>query len=148
MNGFFTEHNITPRMLIVPFIVYFIIESKHHKSLDFIFVLLVLSLLYEYYCYYFKVERIHIEDYGKLERLGFLRPWGLFLDLHLTSLFIVLYFYAKFNSKIGWILGLIMFSAQTIIITLIMFKISRKILYFFNFFNINLYFTKKLVILN
>ncbi len=125
--GTFQNVDTNPRMLFIPLIFFIIFHSKENRIVDFIFIIFFMELLAEYYKYYSgnNITIISNDDLGILTRFNLYRPWGIFQDLHLTSLFLVTYLFVISRAKLGWFIGLVMMSLQTAMITLV-YLIARK----------------------
>ena len=110
---------INIRPFSVPFIFLLVVINNNNikpKILKFIFILSLMILSMEYVNYYF-----NFFDLKTITRLGLLRPYGLFIDPHLSSLFIALCFYLYGKKYLGAIISLMMLSLQTAIAYSILF---------------------------
>ena len=134
--GLYQGYFITPRGIIVPFIFLIIVEykdtSKVKKFLKVILILIFIELFLEYFIFLFYGHSYFIS------RFNFLRPYGLFIDPHLTGLIFVFILYVLGNKKIGAFFSIIFMSLQTPICYSVLF-LKRFMIFTFIFISNNIF---------
>jgi hypothetical protein len=96
------------RAIIVPLIFYVVINSRSDRLLKIIFWYCLVFTIFEEVLFFSGVSY-----WGILTRFVFLRPYGGFLDNHLSGLFLAVTLYIFGHKYLGGFIATIFFSLQT-----------------------------------
>jgi len=96
------------RAIIVPLIFYVVINSRSDRLLKIIFWYCLVFTIFEEVLFFSGVSY-----WGTLGRFGFLRPFGGFLDNHLSGVFLAVTLYIFGHKYLGGFIATIFLSLQT-----------------------------------
>ena len=115
VNLFINDYKFTyetPKATLLFLIVVFVTKIKNpDRLLKWIFILIIISVIVEYLLeYVFKLQSIY-----HFTRYGFIRPYGITANVHLTSLFICSYIFLKGKKNTSLLFSIILLTLQTIL---------------------------------
>jgi len=121
--------NIKP--VLIPLIFIVVLRSNSHRLLIPLLKLSLMAVLIEYIWHYSGLT--DFSQYNSLLRLGIVRPQGLFLDLHVTSLFVASALYILGYRVLGGVAAVSFLSFQTTIsyMAIIFRKKNKNLLFLF-----------------
>jgi hypothetical protein len=134
--GMLKGHDVNIRGVVAPLIFMIVVNSKSHLLLKPLFVISIMFLVVEYISYY--SNNLY---WTPIVRFGMLRPFGLFFNTTITSLFIALSLYTFGWKFLGGVVSIIMMSLQTPFTYIILYfnKLKIKNIIFASSFAICLY---------
>ena len=128
-NGYDTNM----RAIIVPPLFLLIINSKSERLLKPLFVFALIVVILETILFYTELNFwLHIT------RFGLIRPYGAFLDIHLSGLFLATSFFLFGHKYIGGFISILSLSLQTPIAYSLVFLNKKNILIFMLFITLTI----------